>query len=246
MLVVVALVVVGVIVANRHGGSKSKAGPSSPAGQGPSAGLSSPVVAPLPGTKTLGQFSGIGSLNVDTGSRRVAADRTLVISVICRGAGPVVVGPVALATCKAPVNVAADNGTLTSLTVTAPQDTTWRIALTDQPDPATNGSLASPPDSVLDTPSAPNVVGVGVSTGRATIPLKRLGTTRVRDLRIALTCTGSGVRITSANRLLNGKYTRTCFKGWSYEFDINKVALPSAITVTASGSTAWRMVVIAI
>lgn len=63
-------------------------------------------------------------------------------------------------------------------------------------------------------------------------------------IRIALTCRGSGVTLASAVSAIDGRYTRSCFSGWSYDFDLGAVPLPAAFTVQASADTAWNLVVI--
>jgi hypothetical protein len=210
-------------------------------------GLPSPLVQPLPGTVVLGQWAGRGSTTIDAGSHAVMTGHVLDINAVCAGAGPVTVGPVDLETCVSPVAGEATGYPTVSLKVKAPKGTRWRFALTDQPQTGTNGALARPPDPALESPNAPNVVGFRTGSGPATIPLKAPATAKAPyNLRIALTCAGVGLTLSSSETQLDGKYTHTCFAGWSYEFDATEAKLPATLSVQAPVGTTWRLVVISV
>jgi hypothetical protein len=60
-------------------------------------------------------------------------------------------------------------------------------------------------------------------------------------VRIAVSCKGTGVSIGSNVPALDGKYTRNCNAGWSYDFDVPQTTLPATLTVTAAKTTAWKL-----
>ncbi len=60
---------------------------------------------------------------------------------------------------------------------------------------------------------------------------------------MALTCRGSGVTLSSSDGRANGSFTHTCFVGWVYLFDLQRVTLPATPTVTGKGATTWHVVV---
>jgi hypothetical protein len=58
-------------------------------------------------------------------------------------------------------------------------------------------------------------------------------------------CDGSGVSFASSDGTADGRYTRTCFAGWSYEFELTGTNLPATLTVAASPQTSWQLTVVA-
>jgi hypothetical protein len=49
------------------------------------------------------------------------------------------------------------------------------------------------------------------------------------------------VSIGSNVAALDGKYTHSCFVGWSYDFDVAKTSLPATLTIKAAKTTTWRL-----
>jgi hypothetical protein len=145
-------------------------------------------------------------------------------------------------TCGSPVARAVTGSRLGPLSVRAPTATKWRVVVTDQPQLETNGVIENPSDAVLQNPQAAGMLAFRTGSGPATFTVARpTGGTAPYALRIALSCKGDGVSIGSNVTALDGKYTHTCFDGWSYDFDVPATTLPAMLTVTAAKTTSWRI-----
>lgn len=229
---------IGVAVSGPGGGS-TRHQPSGSSGT-----LPAPVARPLPGTRLLVQYAGTGPRTLHPHPPAARAGREIALALICRGAGPVSAGPVAVAACSVPVTGQVDGASIATLRVRAPAATRWRIAIVEQPVIDSNGGLANPPDPSLRDPKQPGVVAAAHGSGPATVPLAAPpGGRASRDVRISLLCSGAGVTLRSADGSANGKYTRSCLPGWSYEFDVVGAALPGTLYVEAAPGTKWQLTV---
>jgi hypothetical protein len=236
--VIIVLIVIVVGVNQYSGGNGSGANlPRIP----------TPLHHPLPGTLVVGDYSGAGSTTLHPESHQVPSAHDLFLNVRCIGTGPVTVGPIQVGTCGAPVAQVVTGVPLDPLSVKAPDDTQWRIVLSDQPQLETNGVIENPPDTALNNPHASGMLAYRAGTGTATITVNRPARgTAPYAVRIALSCRGAGVRISSNVAALNGKYTHSCFVGWSYAFDVAKTSLPARLTITAAKTTTWRLAALSI
>jgi len=203
-----------------------------------------PIAKTLSGTVGLGTWSGTGNQIITPGSHQPTTGRQLAISVECTGTGPVRVGPVTQAECSGNALTAAVNPAATArLQVSAPAGTSWRFSLLDEPAAGTDAALVALPDSDLDTPASSRV-GAGQGNGSAAIALSPPGGSglTLENVRILLTCHGSGVTLSSDDNSVVDSYTHTCFDGWAYEFDVEGVRLPTTLHVTAAPGTNWHVV----
>ena len=216
--------------------------PDQPSGS--SATLPAPVPRPLPGTRLLAQYAGAGPRTLHPHPPAAGPGREIALALICRGAGPVSAGSVAVAACTVPVTGQVDGTSIATLRVRAPHATRWRIAIVEQPVIDSNGGLANPPDPSLRDPKLPGVVAAAHGSGPATVPLTAPpGGRSNRNVRISLLCAGAGVSLRSADGSADGRYTRSCLPGWSYEFDVVGAALPGALYVEAAPGTSWQLTV---
>jgi DNA-directed RNA polymerase specialized sigma24 family protein len=206
--------------------------------------LSSPVAQPLPGTKYLAEYGGTGPTIVQPGPHQPRPGYQLAVGVVCSGEGPVVVGPIAVASCTAPVMGQTDSASIASIQISVPKATKWRVTVVEQPIVDTNGSLANPPDSSLDNPHQAGVIAAAKGKGSSTVPLAESSTPGAKhDLQISLLCQGAGVSFTSVDHAADEKYTHTCFAGWSVEFVVSGATVPGTLNVTAAADTTWTLTV---
>jgi DNA-directed RNA polymerase specialized sigma subunit, sigma24 homolog len=219
-------------------------GPTRHQPSGSSGTLPAPVPRPLPGTRLLAQYAGTGPRTLHPRPPVAEPGREIALALICRGAGPVSAGPVAVAACSVPVTGQVDGASIATLRVRAPGATQWRIAIVEQPVIDSNGGLANPPDPSLGNPKLPGVVAAAHGSGPATVPMTAPpGGRSNHNVRISLLCTGTGVTLRSADGSADGKYTRSCLPGWSYEFDVVGAALPGTLYVEATPGTQWQLTV---
>jgi hypothetical protein len=236
VIIVLIVIVVGVTQyagSGNHGGGNNE--PRIP----------TPLHKPLPGTVVVGDYSGTGPATLHPQSHQVPSGHDLFLHIRCVGAGPVTVGPKHMSTCHTPVAQLVTGVPLDPLSVDAPKDTQWRIVLSDQPQLETNGVIENPADAALADPHAAGTLAYRAGRGPARITIRRpAGRKKPYAVRIALSCRGAGVSIGSNVAALNGKYTHSCFAGWSYDFDVAKTSLPATLIVTAAKTTTWRLAVV--
>jgi hypothetical protein len=200
----------------------------------------------LPGSTVVGEYSGIGPSTVHPPAHELAAGHELAIRAVCQGGGFADVGPVHVPTCtNTPVGAVFAEADAGALEITAAEGTRWRIAVIDQPKQETNGALQYPAASVLGVPNPPDLLGARSGTGSANVSLARaVDGLPAAAVRVFLRCRGTGVTLSSSDGRFDGNYTRTCFPGWSYEFDIARTSLPGTVHVAAAPRTTWRLVVV--
>jgi hypothetical protein len=232
----VVLVSIGIALA-AGGGSN---GPGSPHRVSQSA----PVGRALPGTVNLGTWSGTGAGVVATNGHQPGPGHELAITLVCKGVGPVSVGPVQQTDCTTgAITGSVDPATAIRLQVGAPSATTWKFSLVDEPQTGTNGSLVALPNPALTNPGTEQF-GAGASTGSSSISLHGPSGPAVSNVRLIVTCKGDGVTLSSDDGSVVNQYTHSCFSGWSYEFDVTDVRLPTTLHVTADPQTSWRLVAV--
>lgn len=199
----------------------------------------------LPGTIGLGTWHGSGNDVISPPAQQVDPGRELALTVLCNGPGPVTVGPVVNTDCSGSVTGAVDSGTALRLQVTAPDATSWQFDLVDQPQSGTDGALVELPNPALKA-SSTQALGMHQGSGSADVSLSRPGAPgqALVDVRIVVTCSGDGLTISSTDGSVANQYTRTCFSGWSYEFDATSVRLPTTLHVTADRQTSWHLVAV--
>lgn len=169
---------------------------------------------------------------------------SLVGTLVCKGVGPVSVGPVQQTDCTTgAITGSVDPATAIRLQVGAPSATTWKFSLVDEPQTGTNGSLVALPNPALTNPGSEQF-GAGASTGSSSVSLHGPSGPAVSNVRLIVTCNGDGVTMSSDDGSVVNQYTHSCFSGWSYEFDVTDVRLPTTLHVTADARTSWRLVAV--
>lgn len=197
-----------------------------------------------PGGKVVAEFEGTGSRKLQLGQYAVPAGSELVVEVQCHGKGWVAIEHLFSAPCSdtasAGRSVQPDTRTL-QLTVGAA--TTWKVALVVQPNPRMNGSVGYP-DSVFSDGSSADPASLGAGSGRGDGTVTLRPASPRQGYQIWLRCTGHGVTITSTSKSVKNDYTKTCFEGWDYQWDVARGTVPTKLTVTASTRTSWEIIVL--
>lgn len=254
-LLVIAAATLVLVVSDRQASSGTTA--LRPADHSPVASVSSSPTSPaapglpsatanLSGATVLSQHVGAGSQTVSGGRPGTKRNGQLAISAVCSGPGGASIGSVSVPKCDGTsVVVPVTPAQLESLVVRADPTTTWRFVIVEEPTSDTNGAPRYPADPALRTAPPTARLAQSAGTGSASVDLVSGTTTsRVEHVRLLLTCTGAGVSFSSTDHSFDGRYTRTCRAGWSYEFDVASALVPDTLTVTAAPDTSWEMAVI--
>jgi hypothetical protein len=232
--VAAVLLVAGVALGLSRGGSSH--GPADP-------GATLPVPhSVLPGSVTLGQYSGVGPSSIPLPHYRLPAHFELTAYVTCHGTGGIRISGSASTSCGNDYGRGFSSSART-LVVAVRAHTVWRLSVVRDPTTRTNGVVVTPANPEFAHPTSADELGRGSGRGSGAVRA-RAALTGDRQPQILLTCHGDGVTITSTRAGFPKVYTHTCFAGSDYEFQLEPGMLPATLRISASAATTWRLIVV--
>jgi hypothetical protein len=201
-----------------------------------------------PGTIVLHTYRGHGSQTFAIAHRTVPKYFEYTVYGTCKGDNIAINGGTLLGFCS---NAGASFGTTGvvedgRMKVTAPAGTSWALTLTIAPQSRTNASVQTPIYSELKPPAKGATPDPARADGRGT---KTVTLTEDQPsggpYRIEMVCHGSGLSIPGLleTDTKTEPSTKTCFPGSMYLWKITKLTLPARLTIKASSSTTWTVVV---
>ena len=204
-------------------------------------GLDRPKPPGYPGTTHVTYLSGVGPRTLSVPRYALPANFVPQLSFTWKGSSNFVLtqggGELALSTTQPAAAVHAGGLSLPpatrSVRVSVDRNVTWWLSLDVQPDPRTNAAIGSEMSDEM-------ALGVDRTTGSGTATVHIKKAVEAASPQLMLTCSGSGVRITSSDSQFNGKFTHTCFPGFVYAWQLRGVS-PGSFVVHADPSTRWTV-----
>lgn len=189
----------------------------------------------FPGTVVLAEFSGTGTQTIDASGYPKPASLEYAFVYVCHGQGAFGVSDEFFRPGCGGAGGATLRGTnLSALRVETSPTVHWQLTLIAEPPTRTNAMIGNFP-----VPTGDGVLGQRTGMGNGTVVL----THAAGSYRIWVTCNGTGVTINSNSAAVRNDYTKTCFAGYNYAWDVKNGSAPTTLEIAASANTSWTLTV---
>lgn len=197
-----------------------------------------------PGSIPLRNFAGTGTRSIDLGDLMKVPDHTYWLYYTCSG-GNIEIASFGASACREGGTSGLGNPRpRRHVRVDVARGVSWHLLLVIQPDPDDNA-----PGLIHEGGPSPAAGARGYILGHGHHGWARSGhgdsivaipsLARERHLAVDLTCSGSGVHVSTFDGQITDDYTDTCWPGYIVQWQEPALHAPTVLLINAAASTKW-------